>query len=82
MRIQIPVSFAGVARTWIKVDHRDSETTTYCYQYTKPVNCLAFGKENMPTKTALASATCPLGTHSSEMSSLLGVIIAPELKQA
>ena len=36
----------------------------------------------VPSKTTLASATCPLGIHSSDISNPEGVFIVPELKRA
>ena len=51
--------------------------TVICTQ--NPVNWPAFGKGAL--QTALASATCLLGTHSNDISNPWGVVVVPEFER-
>ena len=73
MGIQIPAPFAGVAWTRIKVDHGDPQSH-YCR------GCPHSAR--VPSKTALATVTCPLGTHSSDRSNPRCVVVVHELERA
>ena len=66
------VLFAGVAWTGIQADHRDPQLFTVTGPHSVRV----------PSKTALASATCPLGTHSSDILHPWGIVVVPELERA
>ena len=58
--IQIPVPFAGVAWTCMEI----LKFTTV----TRQESLIGPHSVRVPSKTAIASATCPLGPHSNDVS--------------
>ena len=75
------LKFLSPSRVWhglIKVDHCDQKSP-YCYSTCRQKNSQLV---RILPKTALARATCSLGTHSSGISNPCGVVNAPEKKRA